>query len=100
MKTYKQKTKVVKFWGQPVLVNGDTWQIEIRKPIYGNCVALNGKLIEAAIKAHAKLEIHTPDFQETVDAKTYKEQSQRFEKVYLIPERPMVFYQRTLRSNK
>ena len=90
------KSDIKYFWGQRVDIVGDLWTTKVDKPIYGNCVALNGKLLDAAVRAKAKLKIITPKAEEIVDPAEWKRKARKFSKVFLYPESPMTMYQKTV----
>ena len=66
--------------------------IEIKKPIYANYVGVREKYILQAKKYHKDLRIITPNGTGTVSPSKFLNGAERIEKVYLIPDQPMVLY--------
>ena len=89
---------MLRFYGQEVQTAGKYWVVFIHRPVYGLCVALNEKLLDAAIKFKATLVVQCPGGEEIIEPKEWKKQGQRFEKVFMLPDRPMVFYQKNIFS--
>ena len=95
------KIKTLMFYGQKVtVISDDLWETEIKKPIYGSCIALNAKLINEAIMARVKLRVICPTAIETFDPQEFKNTAQRIEKVFRIPTQPMILYQKTIGKPK
>ncbi len=85
------------FWGQQVEDDGKgLWTTTIVLPIYGQVVALNDKLITAAIKAKVKVLVKTMVGNAVIDPKKWKKTGMRIEKVFKLPEHPMVLWQNRL----
>ena len=85
---------VIKIYGQTVKDDGITYHVHIKKPIYGHCVAINSKIINQAIQNHRWLHVSCPGAEETVNPWEWLSKGQKIEKVYRIPNHPMVLYQK------
>jgi hypothetical protein len=77
---------------------GRYWYIKIYKPIYGDCVALRSRIIDDAIKFDKTLLVEVNGKIEKVTPRTWKQEAKKIEKIFKIPECPMILYQRTLRN--
>ena len=86
------------FNGQVSTVGLKYWHIRINKPIYGDCVAIRSRIIDEAIAKQKILLVEANGKLEKVHPLTWKKESQKIEKVFKIPECPMILYQRTLRN--
>lgn len=91
-------SEIFRFYGQVVTENGDLWVTEIRKPIYGTCVALNERLLNEAIRKGKKILVKCPGAEETIDPQEWKKTAMRIEKVFRFPDRPMILYQKLIGS--
>ena len=74
--------------------------VEIKKPIYANYVGIREKYIRMAQKYHEDLRITTPNGVTTISPTRYLQGADRIEKVFLIPDRPMVLYCKNLVPDK
>jgi hypothetical protein len=70
--------------------------INIRKPIYGNYCGIRDKYIFQSKKYHKDLRITTPLGVTTISPTKFMQGADRIEKVFLIPDRPMVLWCRHL----
>lgn len=86
--------KTLYFYGQPVEDHGDHWKVRVYRPIFDTYVALNEKLLNAAIKAKVDIWVFTKGGEERLDPRIWKKEGKRMEKVFRIPTQPMVLYQR------
>jgi len=74
--------------------------VDIKKPIYGNYVGVRELYIWKAKREHKMLRITTPNGTTTISPTRYLEGATRIEKVFLIPDRPMVLYCKLLTPDK
>jgi hypothetical protein len=84
---------VFKIQGQEVIESGDLWRIHIKKPIYGHCVAINSKLLFMADQQHKRIIVSCPGAEEETTAREWQWKAKRINKVFRIPNHPMVLYQ-------
>lgn len=85
------------FYGQEVIEeDGYFWRTEIKKPIYGYCVALNEKLLREAIARNKILHVICKDKSEYIKPSEWISNGKRFEKVYRQPNNPMILYMKTI----
>ena len=75
-------------------------KVKILKPIYGNYVGIREKYIRQAQKYHKDLQITTPNGVTTISPTRFLQGAERIEKVFLIPEHPMVLYCKNLVPDK
>lgn len=73
--------------------------VNIKKPLYGNHVYINGSIVEKAIRIGAKLEIIVPKGSAIVDPLDWKNNKDMMKKVFLYPDRPMILYGGTVNVN-
>jgi hypothetical protein len=66
--------------------------VNIKKPLYGNFVYVNGNIVEKAIRTSSMLEIVIPNGRAIVDPKMWKENGKIMKKVFKIPNNPMTLY--------
>ena len=66
--------------------------VNIKKPIYGNYVYINGSIVERAIRISAQLEIIIPAGRVIVDPRKWKENGKMMKKVFKFPSNPMILY--------
>lgn len=92
--------KVVEVQGQKLKDDGESLHIHIKKPIYGTCVSLNSKIIKYAIDTGRLLKVSCFSkgsyYEEIISPSEWVWKSKRFEKVYKVKNKPMVFYQATI----
>ena len=88
--------KTLKINGQTLIDHGTYWEIYIAMPLFGTTVALNEAILIKAKKARVDLLVRCPGGSERVTAKQWIKEGKRFEKVFLIPDRPMILYRREL----
>ena len=73
-----------------------TISVNIKKPLYGNFVYINGNVITKAIEHGAWLEITIPKGRAIVDPRQWKETAIKIEKVmkkvFKFPDNPMILY--------
>ena len=74
--------------------------VNIKKPIYGNYVGVRETYIWKAKREHKLLRITTPKGTTTISPNKYLEGADRIEKVFLIPDKPMVLYFKNLVPDK
>lgn len=84
---------MILFNGQVRTVGKHYWWMEIDRPIYGNVVAIREKILKEAKKNKKAIVINSPGCQEVVSPDMWIERSKRIEKVFKIPDRPMVLWQ-------
>ena len=87
---------MLKFYGQEVDTCGRYWIVFIQKPVYAHCVAINEKILNEAIKAQKILVVQTPGAEEVITPQEWKKKGLRFEKVFMIPDKPMVLWQKNI----
>jgi hypothetical protein len=66
--------------------------VDIKKPIYGNYVGIRDKYIWKAKREGKKLHIRIPQGSCTMSPDKFLKGAKRIEKVFLIPDKPMVLY--------
>ena len=74
--------------------------INIHRPIYGTYVGVRDKFIFKAKREHKKLRITIPQGEVIISPESYLHGATRIEKVFKIPDRPMVLYCKTLDLDK
>lgn len=74
--------------------------INIRQPIYGTYVGIREKYIWQAKREHKKLRITIPQGEVIISPEAYLKGATRIEKVFLIPDKPMILYCNTLHLDK
>lgn len=85
------------FNGQVQTIGDNLWHMKFQKPFYGTVVAIRDKILLEAIKKKKFLLVECENGQEVVDPKTWIKEGKRIEKVFKIPERPMVLYERAIK---
>jgi hypothetical protein len=81
------------------------WLISIYKPIYGESVTLNDRLIKEALKKKATLivRLRVDDgvcIQEVISPGKWKKQASKILKVYNFPNNPMIMWQRDVQGDE
>jgi hypothetical protein len=66
--------------------------VNIRKPIFANYCGIRELYIRQAQKYHKDLKVITPNGIGIVSPTKFLQGAERIEKVFLIPDRPMVLY--------
>ena len=66
--------------------------VDIKKPLYGNYVYINGTIVNRAISSGAMLEIIVPAGRAIVDPRKWKENGRVMKKVFKYPDNPMILY--------
>jgi len=74
--------------------------IYIRKPIYGDYVGIREKYIWKAKRENKKLKIETPRGVCIISPTKFLKGATRIEKVFKIPDRPMILYCNTLHYDR
>ena len=74
--------------------------VDIKKPIYGSYVGIRDKYIFRAKREKKKLFIRIPQGTCTISPEKFLKGAQRIEKVFLIPDKPMVLYANTIHVDK
>ena len=82
------------------VISFDTWAYHIDKPIYGLFVAVRDKILDTAIKHKKYLLLTCPGGEEKVNPTEWKKKAKMFKKEYLIPGKPMIFYQNFIQPKK
>lgn len=65
---------------------------KVQKPIYGLCVAIRDKVLNSAIKKKTSIRAEWNGEVYIIDPKKWVKTGERMEKVFLIPDRPMVLF--------
>lgn len=66
--------------------------VDIRKPLYGNYVYINGNVVDRAISAGAMMEVIIPSGRAIVDPVKWKAEGKIMKKVFKFPNNPMILY--------
>lgn len=87
--------KMIRSYGKQKVrvITKSLWAFHIDKPIYGTCVAIRDRILEDARKAGVQMLLTCPGGKEIVNPSKWMKSAKRIEKVFLIPEHPMVLYQ-------
>lgn len=67
-------------------------KVEIKKPLYGNFVYINLKVLNTAVRQKQKVEVCLPNGCAVIDPVEWVKTGKRMEKVFKFPDRPMVLY--------
>lgn len=79
-------------------MNNEYIDITIKKPVYGTFVYVRDIYIEQAIREGKKLKVSIPQGVAITEPEWWK-QGQKLEKVFRIPDKPMILYGRHLPLN-
>lgn len=74
----------------------DPIAVTISKPLYGNYCFIRDKYINDAIRYHTKLLITVPKGSALVDPLWWKTTGKRMEKIFKMPDNPMILYGNTV----
>ncbi len=66
--------------------------VDIRKPLYGNYVYINGNVVDRAISAGAMMEVVIPSGRAIVDPVKWKTEGKIMKKVFKFKNNPMILY--------
>lgn len=69
-----------------------TVHVTIQKPLYGTFVYVRDKYLKQAIREHTDITIHSGEYSCTVSPIRWIMDGKKLEKVFLIPDKPMVLY--------
>lgn len=83
--------------GQVQTLGNKLWYMKFQKPIYGTVCAIRDRILKDAMKAGKLLLVECPGGQEVVSPKTWLTEGKRMEKVFKIPDRPMILYERSIK---
>lgn len=81
-----------KISGQMVDDDGVCYHVHIKKPIYGQCVAISDAIIKEAETHHRLLLLTCPGAQETISPADWMRKSKVLRKVFRYPDNPMVLW--------
>lgn len=72
--------------------NTDCVEVEIKKPMYGSFVCIRDTHIKYARQRNLPLKITIPQGVFTLSVEEFMDGAKKIEKVFLIPDRPMVLW--------